>query len=188
MSMKKASEQFHIPNSSFREHCYGMRKSRIRGVPGVLSKEEEQQLIDWLISMVERGYGLSPTTIKMKVSEITMSRDTPFHEGIPGGGLMRGWRCRHPELILRVLQALETARARGLCKDNVKSFYDNLHMLYTLHKYSPKKIWNCDGSSVYAGKNWGGGVIARIGARQVHSIVPDQREWLMSLFASMRLV
>jgi hypothetical protein len=103
MSMKKASEQFHIPYSSFREHCYSMRKSRIRGAPSVLSKEEEQQLTDWLIAMVERGYGFSPTALKMKVSEITMSRDTPFCEGIPGGGWMRGWRCRHPELTLRVL-------------------------------------------------------------------------------------
>jgi hypothetical protein len=37
MTMKKASEQFNIPYSSFREHYYGMRKSRIRGAKGVLS-------------------------------------------------------------------------------------------------------------------------------------------------------
>jgi hypothetical protein len=156
MSMKKASEQFHIPYSSFCEHCYGMRKSRIRSVPGVLSKEEEQQLTKWLIAMVERGYGLSPTTLKMKVSKITMSRDTPFREGIPGRGWMRGWRRRHSGLTLRVSQALETARARGLCKDNVKSFYDNLHTLYNLYKYSLDRIWNCDELGAQAGKNRGG--------------------------------
>jgi hypothetical protein len=77
MSMKKASEQFHIPYNSFREHCYGMRKSKRRGAKGVLLDEEERQLVEWLISMVERGYGLTPTTLKLKVSEITMSRDTP---------------------------------------------------------------------------------------------------------------
>jgi hypothetical protein len=31
MSMKKASEQFNIPYSSFREHCYGLRRSREKG-------------------------------------------------------------------------------------------------------------------------------------------------------------
>ena len=51
-----------------------MTKSRIRGTLGVLFKEKEQQLTDWLISIVERGYGLSPTALKMKVSEITMYR------------------------------------------------------------------------------------------------------------------
>jgi hypothetical protein len=79
--------------------------------------------------MVEREYGLSPTALKMKVGEITMSRDIPFREGIPGRGWMKGWRPDHPELTLRVSQALETARARGLCKDNVKSFYDNFQTL-----------------------------------------------------------
>jgi hypothetical protein len=44
MSMKKASEQFHIPYSSFREHCYGTKKSRRRGAKGVLSDEDERQL------------------------------------------------------------------------------------------------------------------------------------------------
>jgi hypothetical protein len=65
MSMKKASEQFRIPYSSFREHCYGLRKSRNRGAKGVLSTNEEQQLSDWFISMVKRGYGLIHSALKM---------------------------------------------------------------------------------------------------------------------------
>lgn len=129
----------------------------------------------------KNGNWFSSTTLKMKVSKITMSRDTPFCEGIPGGGWMRGWRNRHPELTLHVLQALETALVRGLCKDNVKSFYDNLHMLYNLHKYSPNRIWNRDESGVQARKNEGRVVIAKIGVGWVHSVVPDQREWLSIL-------
>jgi hypothetical protein len=157
MSMEKASEQFHIPYSSFREHCYGMRKSRRRGAKGVLLDDEDRQLVEWLISMVERGFGLTPTALKMKVCEITMSRDIPFREGIPGGGWMRGWRRWHPELTLQVSQALEIARARGLCKDNIKSFCDNLRALYDQHNYTPDRIWNCDESGAQAGKNGGGG-------------------------------
>ena len=87
--MKKAIERFHIPYSSFCNHYYGMRKSRVKSAPGILSKKKEQQLTDWLIAMMERGYGLSSTTLKMKVSKITMSKDTPFCEGIPGRGWMR---------------------------------------------------------------------------------------------------
>ena len=51
----------------------------MRGAKGVLSPSEEQELSAWLISMVERGYGLSQTALKMKVSEITMSRVTPSY-------------------------------------------------------------------------------------------------------------
>ena len=81
--MKKASETFNIPYNSFRKHCYGLKKSRIREAKEVITIKEEQQLFDWLLSMVERGYGLSPTVLRMKVSNITMSKATPFTESIP---------------------------------------------------------------------------------------------------------
>ena len=64
---------------------------------------------------------------------------------------------------------------------NVSSFYNNLEALYAMHKYSPDRIWNCDESGAQAGRNGGGIIIARTGARRVHSIVPDQREWLSVL-------
>jgi hypothetical protein len=60
---------------------------------------------------------LTPTALKMKVSEITMSRNTPFRGGIVGGGGLGGWRRRHPELTLQVSQALETTRAWDLCEE-----------------------------------------------------------------------
>ena len=46
---------------------------------------------------------------------------------------MRGWKKWHLELTLCTSQALDTAKARGLCEDNVKRFYDNLQTLYTIH-------------------------------------------------------
>ena len=74
MSMKKASEQFCIPYNSFREHCYGLRKSRNKGAKGFLSIDELQQLSNWLISMVERDYGLTHSALKMKVNELPYPR------------------------------------------------------------------------------------------------------------------
>ena len=36
----------------------------------MLIPEEENDFARWLITMAERGHGLSPTTLKMKVSRI----------------------------------------------------------------------------------------------------------------------
>ena len=181
INMRQAALASNIPYTTFREHLFGNRLSRDRGAKPVLSREEEKQLSAWLIEMAEAGHGLSPTALKMKVSNIAIGRDTPFRNGIPGGGWMRGWKRRHPELSVRTSQALEVARERGLCEINVKSFYNNLEVLYDKNKYSPDRIWNCDETGAHAGKNGGGVIIARTGARQVHSIVPDQREWLSVL-------
>lgn len=70
--------KFNIPYTSFRDHLYGVRTGRLRGVKSVLSQDEERQLAEFCMAMAERGHGLSPTALKMKVSEITMDRLTPF--------------------------------------------------------------------------------------------------------------
>ena len=62
--------------------------------------EEEQQLANWFIAMAKKGYGLCLTSLKMKVSETTMSREIPFWNGIHGGGWMGRWKQCHPKLTL----------------------------------------------------------------------------------------
>jgi transposase len=84
MSMKKVLDTYGIPYSTFYEWCYGVRKSKKRGRPGVLTATEEEEIVRYLVRMCEMGYGLTPTTLKMKVSKITKSRWTPFTNGISG--------------------------------------------------------------------------------------------------------
>ena len=69
----------------------------------------------------------------------------------------------HPDLTLRVSQALESARAKGLREENVRSFFENLQHLYSMHEYQPDRIWNCNESGAQAGMNGGAIVIARRG-------------------------
>ena len=159
MTMRKAAATYSIPYSTFREWYFGVRTSRKKGPPTVLKPAEEEELVNYLVQMCDRGYGLSPSALRMKVYEITASRWTPFRNGIPGDGWMRWWKKRHPNLTLRVSQAMESARARGLCEDNVRNFYENLQHLYSLHQYSPNMIWNCDESGAQAGRN-GGAIVS----------------------------
>ena len=73
-------------------------------------------------------------------------------------------------------------RARGLCLENMRSFYHNLHSLYDLYKYGPERIWNHDESGAQVGKNGGGTLVfAKHGSRAVLSIIRDKREWLIVL-------
>lgn len=89
------------------------------------------------MQMAEAGHGLTIAVLKMKESEITMTRVTPFQNGIHEGGWMRGWRHRHPELDLHTSRALDSARVKGLCKESILSFCENLGKLYGLHDCLP---------------------------------------------------
>jgi hypothetical protein len=68
---------------------------------------------------------------------------------------------------MRNSQGLEFARARGLCPENVESFYANLAEVYQRHKYPPDYIWNSDESGAQAGRNGGGRMWAKRGSRNV---------------------
>ena len=151
VSFRKAAEDNHIPLTTLRDWYQGRTRSRMRGRKGVLTADEESQLVQYLIKMCDAGYGLSPNALKMKVYEITKSRSTPFWDGIPGSGWMRWFRIRHPELTIRAAQTLETARAKSLCPENVATLYNNLEELCRLHHYPPHRIWNCDESGAQAG-------------------------------------
>lgn len=113
--------------------------------------------------------------------EVTKNRNTPFKNGILKDGWLRGFRHRHPKLILKVAKALEASRAQDLCKENMQSFNDNLSELYTLYKYPPKCILNCDKTGMQAGRIGRVVVIAHIGAGHMHHIVPNQCKWFSVL-------
>jgi hypothetical protein len=73
-------------------------------------------------------------------------------------------------------------RAKNLCPQNVASLFGNLSFLYAAHSYPADHIWNCDEAGAQAGRNGGGTLaFAKKGSKSVHSIIPDQREWLSVL-------
>ena len=73
-------------------------------------------------------------------------------------------------------------RARNLCPQHVASLFGNLNFLYATQSYPADHIWNCDEARVQAGRNGGGTLVfAKKGSKSVHSIIPDQHEWLSVL-------
>jgi hypothetical protein len=76
---------------------------------------------------------------------------------------------------------LEASKIRGLCRENVQSFYENLSELCSLYMYPAERIWNCDETGTQAGRTGGSIVIACRSARRIHTIILDQREWFSIL-------
>ena len=182
MSIKEVSKLYGIPSSSIRDHLYGRTISRQKGIRLVLTCHEENKIVDYVFKMQDRGHPFTAAELRLKVATTTQTRSMPWSaRGVPGKGWLRRFRSRHPEISSRRSQGLEVARARALCPITAQSLYANLERLYTAHSYPPTHIWNCDESSVQAGRVGGAIVLARRGSRSVHSIEPDQKEHLSVL-------
>ena len=131
--------------------------------------------------MQEYGYPLSMDQLRLKVAKMIQYRVTPFRDGIPRNGWIKWFKKRHPNLTLRLSEGLEFSRAKGLCPENVRSFYSNLEQLYNKENYPVERIWNFDKTDAQAGRNGGGRVWARKGSRSVHKVLPNEREWITNL-------
>ena len=59
MNIHKVSKTFNIPYSSLQEWYYGQQMSTKRSRKGVLSLEEEEMLVQWLIRMCKMEHGVS---------------------------------------------------------------------------------------------------------------------------------
>ena len=53
--------------------------------------------------------------------------------------------------------------------------------MYTKYSYQPHKIWNLNEFGAHANKNRLGKVMARKGAKKIHAMVPNEREWMTFL-------
>ena len=80
-------EAFNIPRSTLRDHYNGRIKSRKMRPKCVLTKEEEEKVVAYVVEMVRLAHPLIPTDLKLKVAEICQTRYTPFKNEIPG----RSW-------------------------------------------------------------------------------------------------
>jgi hypothetical protein len=82
-SLREASMSWNIFLSSFFDHLNKKTRSRKMGLRGVLTKEEDVVVIKWTSNMQECGLSISLQQLKIKVVELTQTKDTSFQDGIP---------------------------------------------------------------------------------------------------------
>jgi hypothetical protein len=81
-SLRKVNKSWDIPMSSIIDHLNGKTKSKKMGSKGVLKKDVV--MMKWTLDMQECGLSISLQQLKMKVTKLTQTKDTPFQNEILG--------------------------------------------------------------------------------------------------------
>ena len=116
------------------------KKSIKLGATTILINDEVTELVQYLKDMVKTSCPLNTTQLRLKVAEITQARMTPFTNGVPRRFWIKGFKQRHPQLVLRMREALNMNRVKDLSPTSVFHFYYNLEQLYLKHQYEPYQI------------------------------------------------
>jgi transposase-like protein len=106
-SIRKIGDRYKIPASSIRDWMSGKTSSKKKGPRTVLSKEEEDVIVEWCVANQQMNRGITFYMLRKKVADVCQGRETPFKDGIPGKRWLEWFRKRHPSVIIEPAHALK---------------------------------------------------------------------------------
>lgn len=177
--LREASRQYCVPVETLRRRVNGTVELECKPGPAtVFSKEVEDKICAYLISMADMGYGLSREMVMGTAYTIAEKthRKHPFTGDSAGRSWLDGFRRRHPNLTIRTPQPLSYCRALCANEDIIGDFFGKLGGVYgKLNLISkPMQIYNADETGISI-VHKPGKVIAQLGRRNVYSITSAER-------------
>lgn len=106
--------------------------------------------MNYLIKFDNLGYGLTNKDLRVLVYRYAFANGLKHKFSnelqMAGKDWVMNFLKRHKSLSVRVAESLSYARARGLSREKVKEFYENLSSLLDKHNLwnKPGSIFNCD--------------------------------------------
>ena len=185
LSLRAAAGQYGIPRSTL--HDYAIGKSKVGSTSGpdtVLTREEEEELVEWALKMADIGYGQTRRQICEAVKRILdhTKRSNPFTENRPGKDWWYGFLRRHPKVAMRQPQALQASRASACTAEVLDKWFHEFEQFLLQHDLldKPNCIWNCDESGFPLCPK-SGKVLAPQGARNVYHITGNNKQQITTL-------
>lgn len=194
MGFKKASQLYNVPRTTLFRLCKSDDQSVIDSRLGrktVLVPELENQLVQYILQMESRYFGLTRTDVKKMAYQLALRNNIkhPFNNLTAGRKWLKGFLYRHTDkLSLRTPTGTSFARAKGFTKENVKTFFNLLEKELEQNKFPPNRIYNVDETGVSVVQSKIPKVIGAKGKKQIGALTSAERGSLISLCLCMSAV
>ena len=113
-NVSTAAKTFMVPRSTLNDKIHGrVPLERKMGPETVLTKEEELNLVKWILELSKRGYPVSRDQLLDSVAKLvsTLKRPNKFSNGRPGNKRYFSFLKRPPQISRRTCQNLTKSRA-----------------------------------------------------------------------------
>jgi transposase-like protein len=185
-SEKSAAATFGVPRQTLRRHLKkaknGLGVEKTIGRPRILSAQHEDELVDVIIDMERRLFGLTKMDVR-KLAYRYCEANGILHNfnresEAAGEDWMLSFMKNHPQLSLRKPEATSLARASGFNKEKVRLFFDTYESVLFNKNGSiaipPSRIFNADESG-YSVCHTPGKIIAPKGKRSVGAVTSQEK-------------
>ncbi|XP_026465236.1 uncharacterized protein LOC113367875 [Ctenocephalides felis] len=174
LSVYKASRTYKIPNQTLYDKIHGKYKKQGRaGAPAVLTPEEENLIVEWVITMAQMGFPVTKDILLNSRHKLVaeLGRSNKFKEGYPGRHWYEGFLRRNPLISKRICQPLTTAHV-SVNEVKIRAWFKRVEKYSQENDLSellqdPSRIFNCDESAFFLCPK-GQAVLAKTGSKSVH--------------------
>ena len=130
VSKKRASRMYGVPRTTLVRRLTTLDHTSPATRPPALSRNEEDELVSHILTMEERGFGLSITEICKLAYELAEKNNLahPFNKEKKAAGYdwFEGFSQRHPCISVRKPESLSAARSTMLNENVVSTYFDKL--------------------------------------------------------------
>ncbi len=151
MGINMAAIAHGVPRTTLMDRLSGrVIQGTKMGPKSYLTREEEKELVDFLVNCSKMGYCKTRAEV-LRIVEAVMKKKGRL---LGDHHISQGWWCRFrerwPEISLRKGDSFSTAREKMTSREVFKNYFDLLQE--TLDKYNlkdkPSQIYNCDESGM----------------------------------------
>lgn len=195
MGLLKASKIFDVPRSTLKDYVKKPVEDiqELIEVPlgrkPILSKELEDELVDYCLQMESSYYGLTSRDLRRMAFQLAMRNNIPHPFSAEKESAGRKWQRlffkRHPALVFRKPQPLSLARIQGFTKENVDNFFSILKPELEKVKSSAARVFNVDETGVTTVQHKSLKIISVKGKREVHKLSSAERGRLVTMVTCM---
>lgn len=194
MGYRKASANFNVPQTTLERR---VKKARENGLApavasekslgrykSVFSKEQEEELAQYIFNMEERLFGLTLMDLRHLAFELSEANGIKHNfnreKKAAGKDWLYAFLQRNPRISLRNPEQTSLARAKGFNRDAVNKFFDLLENVLKTHQISPKDIYNVDETGITTVPNKPSRILAMRGKKQVGALSSSERGTLVT--------
>ena len=179
LSIKEAARRFEVPYTTLQNRCKGkIFRPESRANNYKLTTNEEESLLQWILSMDTRGSAPRPSMVRDMANILLAERGSQT----VGINWVYNYTKRHDELKSRYSRRYNYQRAK--CEDPrvIQPWFDLVRRTIDENGIQPEDIYNFDETGFAMGLIATAKVITRAGYYGRRSVLqPGNREWVTSI-------
>lgn len=178
-SLRAVAKKFSLSAETLRRRQNGgIGKQIARNSQQLLSPEQEQELVQWILHLEMEGHAPTHNTVRAMASRISQESGA---SGRIGHHWLQRFLTRQPAIRSKLGRKIEVLRIENTKADSLRTFFELFRRVRKEYKVADEDIWNMDETGLALGSSAHQQVLGRSATSRTYKKSPENREWVSTV-------